>query len=408
MTLYVLYIDPGTGGALFSIIIGIAATLYFVSRALLIKIKTFLSGGRSTVKNNNIWNYVIYNEGRQYSNLFKPVLEEFEKNKTELLYLTSFLDDPCLDSDWKFIKHIFIGEGNKAYAYLNFLSARVVLMTTPGLDVYQVKRSKTVSHYSHVLHAATDAMRYRLFGLDYFDSVLLTGDYQADDIRFIEKFRGIPKKKLVTVGCSYLDENEKKINQIPIEDNPRFTVLISPSWGSSALLSLYGEKLLNPLASCDWRIIVRPHPQSSVSEKQLLERLQTLYKDNNNIEWDFNSENIYSMSKADIMISDFSGIMFDYMFLYDKPVIYTNQDFDPRPYDAGDLDHELWQFKIIKTAGFELKENDFINIIDIIKTAGDNETLSNARKTARETAWQYRGEAGKRVFDFITGLINDN
>jgi len=401
-----LYIDPGTGGALFSIIIGIIATLYFVSRAFLIKIKSFFSGSRASIKNKYIWNYVIYNEGKQYWDLFKPVLEEFEHNQTELLYLTSALDDPFFDFNWKYIKHEYIGEGNKAFTYLNFISAQVVLMTTPGLNVYQLKRSKTVNHYSHILHAVTDAMRYRLFGIDYFDSVILTGDYQANDIRFIEKLRGLPEKTLFTAGCTYLDEYVLKIKNIPKEDNPPFTVLVSPSWGASALLSLYGEKLLDPLKSSGFRIIIRPHPQSNNSEKHLLEKFQTLYKDNKNIEWDFNRENIYSMNKADIMISDFSGIMFDYMFLFNKPVIYINQDFDSRPYDASDLDHELWQFNIIKKSGIELVECDFINIIDIIKNAVGNQSLTDARKTASESAWQHKNEAGKRIFNFMTGLLN--
>ena len=405
MIFYPLYIDPGTGGALFSIIIGLFAAIYFFIRAFFIKIKTFLTGGRhSNNKNNYTWKYVIYNEGKQYWDLFKPVLEEFENNKTELLYLTSASDDPGLKINWTYVKPEYIGEGNRAFARLNFLSAQVLLMTTPGLDVYQLKRSKTVNHYSHVVHACTDAMRYRLFGLDYFDSVLLTGDYQSNDIHYLEKLRGLPEKITFTAGCSYLDESEKKINQIPKEDNHPFTVLVSPSWGASGLLSLYGEKLLDPLKDSGWRIIIRPHPQSKTSEEHLLNRLQTLYKDSKNIEWDFERENIFSLSKADIMISDFSGIMFDYMFLFDKPVLYANYDFDPRPYDADDLDHELWQFRMIKEAGLKIIENDFNNIVDIIKNASDNENMAKARREAKETAWQYRGLAGKRIYEFMTGL----
>jgi CDP-glycerol glycerophosphotransferase (TagB/SpsB family) len=106
------------------------------------------------------------------------------------------------------------------------------------------------------------------------------------------------------------------------------------------------------------------------------------------------------------MVSDFSGIIFDYMFLRDKPVLYVNQNFDLRPYDADDLDHELWQFKIMKEAGIELREDDFPRITEIIKNAKDSEPLAAARRKARETAWQYPGESGRRVFDFMTGVNN--
>jgi hypothetical protein len=280
-------------------------------------------------------------------------------------------------------------------------------MTTPSLNVYQLKRSKMTTHYSHVLHAPVDATTYRLFGLDYFDSVLLTGDYQAADIRFLEKLRGLPEKRLITTGCTYLDVYSEKIKQIQAEGEHPFTVLVSPSWGASGLLSCYGEKILDPLAASGWRIIIRPHPQSKKSEAEMLDRLQSRYKDSGNIEWDFERENIFAMKKADVMISDFSGIIFDYMFLCDKPVLYVNQHFDSRPYDADDLDHELWQFKIIKEAGIELREDDFPQITEIIKNAGDSESLSAARNTARETAWQYQGEAGKRIFNFMTETVEN-
>ncbi|MDR0321272.1 MAG: CDP-glycerol glycerophosphotransferase family protein [Treponema sp.] len=400
--LYPLYIDPGTGSVLFSVLVGAAATLYFLVRALILKLKIFFSGGKISSSANYNWKYVIYCEAKQYWNVFKPVVEEFEQNKTELRYLTSAEDDPVFENSWEYIKPEYIGEGNKAFAHLNFISAEIILMTTPGLQVYQLKRSKTVNHYSHILHAPSDATAYRLFGLDYFDSVLLTGDYQADDIRILEKQRGLPEKQLVTVGCSYLDVYAEKIKQIPAEEEHPFTVLVSPSWGQSALLARYGEKLLDPLRDSEWRIIIRPHPQSKKSESAMLERLQKRYEDDKNIQWDTERENIHSLCKADIMISDFSGIIFDYMFLRNKPVLYVNSDFDPSPYDADDLDHELWQFKIIKETGIELKEEDFPKITNVIKNAGDSAALAAGRENARKTAWQYQSEAGKRIYSFMT------
>ncbi|MDR0301229.1 MAG: CDP-glycerol glycerophosphotransferase family protein [Treponema sp.] len=404
---YPLYIDPGTGSALFSILIGAAATIYFLGRALIIKLKVILSGGKAADTAFLDHPFVIYSEGKQYWNVFKPVLDEFENRGVGILYLTSSQDDPVFDSSQEFVKAEFIGEGNRAFARLNMLRAGICLMTTPGLDVYQLKRSKMVKHYSHILHAASDATLYRLFGIDYFDSILLTGDYQAADIRALEKQRNISEKRLLTVGCTYLDVYAEKIKNLPAEENHPFTVLVSPSWGASALLTRYGEKLLDPLAASGWRIIIRPHPQSKKSEAAMLGYLQTRYKDSGNVVWDYERENIYSLTKADIMISDFSGIIFDYMFLRDKPVLYVSQNLDLRPYDADDIDHELWQFKTVREAGLELKEDDFTRITEIIKNAGDSESLAAARRKARETAWQYPGEAGKRIFDFMTEIVNN-
>jgi hypothetical protein len=384
---------------LFSILIGAAATLYFLARALILKLKVLFAGGKSVVLAHP---YVIYCEGKQYWNVFKPVLDEFERNETALLYLTSAEDDPVFSAGYRHIAVEYIGEGNRAFAKLNLLSADVVLMTTPGLDVYQLKRSKLVKHYAHILHAPSDATMYRLFGIDYFDSVLLSGDYQAADIRILEQQRGLPEKQLVTVGCTYLDVLAEKIKTIPAEAGHPFTVLVSPSWGPSGLLSRYGEKLLEPLARSGWRIIVRPHPQSKKSEAAVLEKLQSRFKDAVNVVWDFERDNIFSLVKSDIMISDFSGIIFDYLFLCDKPVMYVNQNMDMRPYDADDLDHELWQFKILKKTGIELTGDSFDRIAEIIGAASDSVELREARHRAKEEAWQHRGEAGRNIYAFMT------
>ena len=407
MNNFLLYIDPGTGSMLFSILIGAAATLFFVAKAAWIKLKILLSGKKdcSGIVDASYKTYVIYNEGNQYWNVFKPVTDEFEKRKIPLMYYTSSKTDPIFDQKYEFVTSEYIGEGNTAFAKLNMLSAGFVLMTTPGLQVYQLKRSKNVKHYSHVLHMPNDATTYRLFGLDYFDSVLLTGDYQKDDIRTLEKNRGINSKDLVTVGCSYLDVLSEKINSIPAEENHVFTVLVSPSWGEVGVLKRFGERLLDPLAATGWKIIVRPHPQSKKSEADMLKRLEERYKDYANVEWDYNRDNIYSMKKADIMISDFSGIVFDYTFLCNKPVMYVNTDMDLRPYDAYDLNKQLWQFSVLEKMGIKLEEKDFANIKEVIQNASDSPELAEQRKIAKETAWMNIGKAGEKIADYMISTV---
>ena len=405
-----LYIDPGTGSMLFSIFIGAAATLFFLGKAAILKLKLFLSGKKDggTQLDASYKNYVIYNEGNQYWNTFKPVCDEFEARKITLTYYTSSKTDPVFEQNYEFVKPEFIGEGNSAFAKLNMLTAGFVLMTTPGLQVYQLKRSKRVAHYSHVLHMPNDATTYRLFGLDFFDSVLLTGDYQKTDIRFLENQRGIPQKDLVTVGCSYLDVYKQNITSIPTEENHPFTVLVSPSWGDVGILKKYGEKLLDPLSKTGWRIIVRPHPQSKKSEADMLERLTERYKDNENIVWDYERQNIFSLKKADIMISDFSGIIFDYTFLCDKPVMYVKGNINLGPYDAYFLgDKELWQYSVLRTFGTELKEEQFANIKEVIQSMSDSKELEKARHEAKATAWMHEGEAGKRIADYMIQTVEN-
>ncbi|MDE6704412.1 MAG: CDP-glycerol glycerophosphotransferase family protein [Treponemataceae bacterium] len=396
-----LYIDPGTGSMLFSVLIGATATLYFLARAVVLKLK-FILGGKKGAADKSAHTYVIYNEDKRYQNVFRPVLDAFERHGTEVSYFTSFKDDEAFSAGYKFVKSEYIGEGNAAFARLNLLSADIVLATTPGLGVYQWKRSKNVKHYAHILHSPGDATMYRLFGIDYFDSVLLSGEYQKDDVRYLEKTRGIKEKDLPVVGCTYLDFYKERIEKIPAEEKHEFTVLLSPSWGPSGILAKYGERLLDPLLATGWNIIVRPHPQSKISEAEMLERLSKKYEGNGNLIWDYETDNIYSMKKADIMISDFSGIIYDYTFLCDKPVMYVNADIELALYDAYDVPGQKpWQVNAVKDFGIELKEEQFPTIKEVIQNASDSEELARRRAKAKQTAWQFEGQSGEKVYEFM-------
>ena len=401
-----LYIDPGTGSMLFSILIGAFATLFFLFKALWLKVKLFFSADKKNIKEDKSYKkYVIYCEDKRYWTVFKPILDQFEERKIPITYYTSSKDDGVFGQKYQYVTAEYIGEGNTAYAKLNLLSAGIVVMSTPGLDVYQLKRSRNVKHYSHIFHSPTDSSMYRLFGLDFFDSVLMTGDYQAEDIRFLENLRGIKEKNLVTVGCTYLDLMKERVKELPPEPDHKFTVLVSPTWGKSGLLTLYGERLLDPLVASGFKVIIRPHPQSKISEPQMLERLGDRYKEAANVEWNYDRDNIYCLKKADIMISDFSGIIFDYAFLFDKPVIYANAQMDLTPYDAWYIKHELWEVESLHKMGIQINEADFGHIKEVIQNAADSPELKATRAQAKAESWQHIGEAGKRAADFMIGVV---
>lgn len=396
-----LYIDPGTGSMIFSIVTGVVAVAYFMLKSIWIKIKFLIVRGRVSRQDTMARSIVIYSEGSRYWGVFQPVLAELEKRKELVYFYTSSQDDPFFQEGFEYVKGEYIGEGNKAFARLNRLEADVCLMTTPGLDVYQLKRSKGVGHYAHILHAPTDATGYRLFGLDYFDSVLLSGEYQKYHIRELEKKRNLEEKDLVVVGCPYLDVMESKISSLKENEEDDFTVLVAPSWGNNGILSKYGKQLLDPLVDTGFHIIVRPHPQSRISERDILTTLMKRYQEQPKLEWDFSLENLESLNKADIMISDFSGVMFDFCFLFDRPFMYVNSDFDARPYDSWDTDEKPWKFRILPEIGIELREEEFCNLEQVLINATCNESLQSNRRRAKDETWQYRGKSGDRTCDFL-------
>jgi len=404
MTFFPLYIDPGTGSALFSIAIGIAAAAYFLVRGLFLKLGIIFF--RSKKIDQAQYQFVIYAEDKRYWPFFELVLQEFEARRAEVLYLTTSPDDPVFSSKYNCIKGKYIGQRNKAYAYLNFLSAAFVLTTTPHLDVFQWKRSKNVKHYCHLVHGAGGTLLYRLFSMDYFDSILVPGEIEIPEIRMVEQARKLPEKQLIVVGNTYFDRCSEKIKQIPNEEEHHFTVLVSPSWGPSALLKIFGEKLLDPLVTTGWRIIVRPHPQSVIVEKPMLDKLVERYRDNPNIEWDYNHENIFSLAKSDVMISDFSGIIYDFVFLFGRPVLVNITNLDFRRLDAHTIQQEPYFFQAIRKIGVELDESKFDSIMDTITDLSQNTELQKNRQEVKKTMWQHQGESGKRVVDFIMETVS--
>lgn len=400
------YIDPGTGSLLFSALFGIIGTLFFLSKALLIKLKTFSFADKINKKENiSKAKIIIYGEDKRYYNVFKPIIEELINLEIPTIYYSSSYDDKIFEIKSDFLKSEFIGTGNKAYAKLNFIEADICLMTTPNLDVFQLKRSKGVKKYVHITHSSAETSTYCLYSLDFFDAVFLNGEHQIRDIRELENKRNTIIKDLYVVGNPYLDELSKMKETITKENNNKKTILIAPSWGMNCLFRRFGEKLLDNIVNSDYNIIIRPHPQSLISDKDIIDKFQNRYKDKNNVEWDFNRVNIYSLSKADIMISDFSGVIFDYAFLFEKPVIIPSFTFDKRGTDAIEIDEEVWTFETIPKISFKLDENNFYNISQIIEDSINNETLKNNILKAKEEAYMYEGQASKRAAQFLNDML---
>ena len=396
-----LYIDPGTGSMLFSLAIGLISVIWFGARKLYLKVK-YLTPGRTKVDANKK-DIIIFGEDKRYWTTFKGILDEFEKRRVPIAYLAGSEDDPLLMEEYEYVEKEVIGLGNKAYAKLNFLNARIVLATTPGLDVYQWKRSKDVDWYVHITHAPSELTTYKMFGVDFYDALLLSGQYQVNDCRALEKLRNEPEKECDIIGIPYLDEKAKKLLENPISSHER-TVLLAPSWGTNSLLNRFGEKLIDPLLATGYHIIVRPHPQSFVSETGMIEKLMTKYPD---LEWNQDTDNFDVLNRSDILISDFSGVIFDFALVFDKPVICAYTDFNKDQYDAWWLDTPIWTATAIPRIGSILSEENLPRIKQLIDTALSDKSYSEKRHEVRDETWFYRGEGAKRAADYLIAKYNE-
>ncbi len=401
-----LYIDPGTGAMLFTALIGIVTTATYALRKLVIKLKFLLSEGHTNSGNDSTkHDIVIFSDHKRYWNVFKPICDELEKRKIDCVFWTASDDDPALTEKHEHVKCSFIGSGNKAYAKLNMMQAYICLSTTPGLDVYQWKRSKNTDYYIHTFHSPSVPM-YRMFGLDYYDSVLLNGNFQEHMLRKLEEIRALPAKEMPLIGSTYLDAMKNRFETMKKDsvnkETDVITVLLAPSWGKSAILSKYGETFLNALKETGYNIIVRPHPQSRSSEKTLLDKLETKFPESVHWHWNYDNDNFAVLAKADIMISDFSGVILDNAFIFDGSVIYTDTEFDCSPYDAWWIDEPLWIETVLPQIGRKLEQTDIPNIKQVIDETINSTNFMEGRKSIKDIAWEYKGEAAVRTVDYLT------
>lgn len=405
-----LYIDPGTGSMLFTIIIGLVSTLIFVFKDKFLKLKFLISGGKAEKVDSRKLPLVIFADHKRYWNLYEPICDELERREIESFYWTASPDDPALEKDYKFVKCEFIGEGNKAFARLNMMKAKICFSTTPGLDVYQWKRSKECDYYVHIHHATEEGTGYRMFGMDFFDAILCAGQTQVDYLRKLEAVRNIPEKEAKVVGCTYMDSlleryEARKKEAFASEENKGYTVLLAPSWGPDSILNKFGEGILDALIGTGFNIIVRPHPQSLTADKEMMDALVKKYPDKDGFVWDFSRDNFETLYKSDIMITDFSGIIFDFCYVFDRPLIYADTKMDTAPYDAAWLKEEVWRLAILPELGKRLDENDFPNMRQVIESVSDSEEYRNGRNKYKAYSWHCIGHAAVNIVDYLENKL---
>ena len=401
-----LYIDPGTGSMLFTVLLGLIGATFYSLRMLFIKLRFKLSGGKANISNQKI-PLVIFSDDKRYWNVFEPICRELDKRGIDVTYMTASSDDPALNNDYDHVHAEFIGVGNKAFARLNYLSANILFSTTPGLDVYQWKRSKNIDYYVHIFHTAGEVTRYRMFGIDYYDALLIAGDHQERDIRELEQKRGLPAKEITMVGIPFMDEMAARLAAVgPAPEHPR-TVLLAPTWGPSAIFNVHGSKIIDKLLETGYHIIIRPHPQSFASEKEMLDKLMKEYPESDQLEWNRDNDNFEVLRRSDILISDFSGVVFDFSLIYDKPVIYTGPNFNLAPYDAWFLDHPLWTLSALPRIGKELKMDNLDEIKELIDSCLEDSQYAEGRKEVRDETWAYQSEGAVRAADYLERKLQE-
>ena len=271
---------------------------------------------------------VIYSESSGFYKYYKGFVEYIlAHTNLNIHYITSDPKDQIfeLEKTQPKIRGYYIGE-NKLITLMMKMDADVVVMTMPDLENYHIKKSyvRDDIEYINVSHGmGSNNLTFRKGALDHFDTVFCAGIHQKVEIEQQEAVYGLPKKNCVEVGYPLIDEMRKNYAAAEHKTNPRKKILIAPSWQQDNIVDSCLEQLLDSLKQTDWEIIVRPHPQEVRHKKAYMDALKAKYApDGIKIQTDFSSNN--PVMEADLLITDWSDISWEYAFTTYRPVMYIN------------------------------------------------------------------------------------
>lgn len=411
MQLIYLYIDPASTSALLYIVIAIVATVGFALRGFFYRIKNFFLGkGFKNINDFEGVDIIFYSEGKQYWAVFKPVIDALNKKGVPCAYLTSDKEDPGLSYKIDHYDCKYLGNLTMTSVYLNKVNAKFLGMTAPQLDVMMIKRSKNVKHYGHIIHSPVDIFVYKKFAFDYFDSVFCSGPHQIENIKRLEQKRNTAQKTLFETGLTYYDVMLQAItnsgNTIKKKDRP--IVLLAPSWKPDCILNRFGSDFITfLLKDASYDIILRPHPQTYISYPEIMEQIEHDFKNETRITIDRAASGIASMQESDLMISDFSGIVWDFAFLFSKPVLILDVPLTLDGFEATELDrNHFWELNEREKIGEIFDEKDIENIAQKVKhliTSPPNQSINKLRE---ESVFNWNS-AGKVAADQIINIVNE-
>ena len=334
-----------------------------------------------------------------------PIIESLLKRDRALTYLTMDNDDPGLRQVSDNVVSFCLGRGMGFMYFMSMLKADFVVMTTPGLQTLTIKRSPAVRHYIHVVHSPTGVSFYRKHSFDHFDTMMCSGKHQIDEIRRLEKIRNSKPKNLMETGLPYMDILSAQLKNSREDHQKRTCILLAPTWGPNGALARYRMRLIDILASTGFDIIIRPHPQQLESERSLITELESASKEFDHISWDFDLSGHNSMLLSNIMISDLSGIIFDYAFVYEKPVITLDYELDIRGFEHEDLGGPIWEREIGGSLG-AVVSGDYVDVLpETIANILSRRNLKNKMRELREASIFNFGHAGEAAAEQLIKLL---
>ncbi len=339
---------------------------------------------------------VFYSENNGFYKYYAGMIEYILKNTNITIhYVTSDPDDSIFEKAAKNdkIKAYYIGE-KKLITLMMKLDADVVVMTMPDLENYHIKRSyiRKDIEYIYVPHCMDSLnMTMRTGSMDHFDTVFCTGKHHKEEIEKTEEVYNLPKKNIVEWGYCLLDSMREDYSKMEKKISDVKSILIAPSWQKDNIVDSCLDELLDNLKGHGYKITVRPHPQHVRHMPERMQQLKDKYASDNDIEiqTDFSSNS--TVFGADMMITDWSGICYEYAYTTCKPVLFIDTPMKVMNPEYKKIDVEPINIWMRDSIGASIKPDEMDKAAAVVE-----EMLNNADK--------YRERIDKFVHEYVYNL----
>lgn len=354
---------------------------------------------------------VFYSESKGFYKYYQNIIEEIIRRTNIVVhYITSDAKDPVLERENDQFKTYYIGE-NKMIVLMMKMEADIVVMTTPDLENYQLKRSyvKKDAVYIYVPHDVNSSnLSFHKNALDHFDVIFTSGYKNKAEIQQREEKFDLPKKTLVEWGSSVIDNmimSYDKMQKEDAGDAKKKTVLIAPSWQRDNIMDSCIEEMLEQLKDTPYQIIVRPHPQYVRHYGPRIDALAEKYKQDGVIfQKDFSSnKTVYT---ADLLVTDWSSISFEYAFSTLKPVLYINTPMKIMNPDYQELDEVPIDIELRDEIGISLDPDALGQLKKQVDTLLNDQRFSVESMRKLRNKYIYNiGDSGKVGAKFIIDTL---
>lgn len=354
---------------------------------------------------------VFYSEKNGFYKYFQNVIELI-LNKTDIIihYITSDPNDEVFKLQNENFQVYYIGE-HKLIVLMMKMDADIVVMTMPDLQKYHIKRSmiRDDIEYIYMDHGIGSInLMLRKHALDHFDTIFASNDIAYHEIRRQEEVYGLKPKTIVKYGFGLID------NMIAAYSNQSITsdekapkvILIAPSWQEDNMLDLCIDEILQNLLKHNYHIILRPHPQYVRHYEGKLKLLEEKYSkyDNFTLQSDFSSNE--TVFNADILMTDWSGIAYEYSFTTLKPSLFINTPMKVMNPDWEEIDVTPFDIEVRDQMGISVEMDQLDSIDTVVEKLLFEENYSKENmKKMREKYLYNISESAKTGADYIINRL---